>query len=164
VVRGFGGRALLLVYELYVAPDRTLKVWSPAGGLQSAPINESAGVVVPNDGVGHLRVEVSARANSSLIVRVGGSDRITIGGLAGATSGKQRYLRVGIDHYDTAAAEERVTVYHSAVGYSGDDWLGAADGSTPPYGDFFDGSYGDGAFCPVCDLTLSSDGVLTARI
>ena len=35
------------VYELYVAPDRTLRLWSPPGGLSSGSINQSTGQVVP---------------------------------------------------------------------------------------------------------------------
>jgi hypothetical protein len=122
-----------LVYELYAGTDRVLQLWSPAGGLRSTEINLSTGVVVPNDG-SSLTVEVSAQKNSSIVVRVNGSDKITVTGLSGATTGNQRYLRAGIDHYDSASATDPVTVYHSSLGVASDNWLGSgttSGGSTP---------------------------------
>ena len=69
-------------------------------------------------------VEVSAQANSSLVVRVDGTDRLTVTGLSGATSGNQRSLRAGIDHYDAAGAQI-VTANHTSVAVSQTTWLGA---------------------------------------
>jgi hypothetical protein len=114
-----------LVYELYISPNRTLNLWSPAGGLQASSINQSTGVIVPNDGTSTLQVEVSALANNSLIVRINGIDKITLTGLAGANTGNQRYLRAGIDHYDTATSNESVTTTHTYVAITQTTWLGA---------------------------------------
>ena len=69
-----------LVYELYLGSDRALRLYSPAGGLRSTSIVASTGVVVPNNGSSSIRVEVSALKSSSIIVRVDGVDRITLGG------------------------------------------------------------------------------------
>jgi lysophospholipase L1-like esterase len=120
-----------LVYELYVAKDRTLRLWSPTAGLRSASINISTGVVVPNDGSSSIVVEVSALANSSAIVRVGGTDRISLTGLSGATTGNQRYLRIGIDHYDAQTTSETVVATHASVGYSQSGWLGQSTAGPP---------------------------------
>ena len=119
-----------LVYELYAGSDRILRLWSAAGGLRSTSINASTGVVVPNNG-SSIRVEVSALANSSVIVRVDGVDRITLTGLAGATSGNQRTLRAGSDHYD-GSSSQAVTSDHTFVGTSQTTWLGAPGGSPSP--------------------------------
>jgi len=114
-----------LVYELYLSANRTLFLYSPARALRSASINLSTGIQVPNDG-SPTRIEVSARANQSVVVRVGGSDRITLSGLTGATSANQDLLRAGIDHYDTSTSSEVVRLYHGAVAWSQAGWLGAA--------------------------------------
>jgi hypothetical protein len=111
-----------LVWEIYVdGSTRQLNLWSPAGGLGSSALNQSTGVVA--DGQSH-RIEVSALPNNSVVVRIDGQDRITIGGLSGSTSGNLRFLRVGIDHYDTGTASEHVSISHSDVGVSTVDWLG----------------------------------------
>jgi lysophospholipase L1-like esterase len=120
-----------LVYELYVAPDRSLNLWSPAGGLRAGSILASTGVSVPNDG-STIQVEVSALANGSIVVRVAGVDRVTLTGLSGATTGNQRYLRAGIDHYDSASSNEPVSTVHTYVGLSQTTWLGAPGGTAPP--------------------------------
>ena len=112
-----------LVYELYLASDRSLRLWSPAGGLRSTAIIASTGVFVPNDGTSSIRVEVSALVNSSVIVRVDGVDRITLTGLSGGTTGNQRFLRAGIDHYDGSSSQP-VTVRHTHVATSQTTWLG----------------------------------------
>jgi len=111
-----------LVYELYAGSDRVLRLWSPAGGLRSSSLNLSTGVLVPNNG-SSLRVEVSALASSSVIVRVDGVDRITVNGLAGATTGNQRYLRAGVDHYDGGSSQP-VSIDHTYVASSQVTWLG----------------------------------------
>ncbi len=120
-----------LVYELYLGSDRILRLYSPAGGLRSTSIVASTGVVVPNNGSSSLVVEVSALKSSSIIVRVDGVDRITLGGLSGGTTGNQRYLRVGSDHYDGSSSQP-VTSDHTYVGSSQTTWLGAPGGGPPP--------------------------------
>ena len=117
-----------LVYELYVdGSNKTIRVWSPPGGLGSSPINADTGVAV-TDGAAH-RIEVSARANDSLVVRVDGSDRVSLTGLSGASTGNQATLRAGVDHYDTSGTSDGVTVYHSSVGATTIDWLGTRSSS-----------------------------------
>jgi LmbE family N-acetylglucosaminyl deacetylase len=114
-----------LIYEVYVGPDRVLRVFSPSGGLRASSINSSTGVVVPNDGSSTIRVEVAAGRNDVLDVRVDGVDRIVMTGLAGATSGNQRYVRAGIDHYDTSTTSEIVTAVHASIAVGQSGWLGA---------------------------------------
>jgi hypothetical protein len=125
-----------LVYEIFVAgADRTVRFYSPAGGLRGTSISASTGIVVPNTGTNSLRVEVSALRNSSVIVRVNGIDKVTLTGLTGATSGGQRYLLAGIQHYDTSSTADPKTTYSGFVGVSQTTWLGAPAGSvdtTPP--------------------------------
>ncbi|MGZ4314305.1 MAG: DUF11 domain-containing protein [Gaiellaceae bacterium] len=112
-----------LVWEIYVdGSNRQISLWSPAGGLGSSAINQSTGVAM--DGQSH-NVEVSALPNDSVVVRVDGQDRITDTGLSGSTSGKLRFLRVGIDHYDTGTTNEPISISHSDVGVSTLGWLGS---------------------------------------
>jgi hypothetical protein len=118
-----------LVYELYLTPGRVLNLWSPAGGLRATSINESTGVVVPNNGT-KIRAEVSALKNDSVIVRVDGVDKITLTGLTSATTGDQQFLRVGIDHFD-GASPTTVSIDHTFVA-NGADWLGSPGGEPPP--------------------------------
>ncbi|MDQ3380600.1 MAG: hypothetical protein M3546_09825, partial [Actinomycetota bacterium] len=113
-----------IVYELYLASDRSLRLWSRAGGLRSTSINLSTGVLVPNDGSSSIRVEVSAQASSSVIVRVDDVQKISLIGLSGATSGNQRYLYAGIDHYD-GSSSQAVSSEHTYVGTSQSTWLGS---------------------------------------
>jgi hypothetical protein len=113
-----------LVYELYLDSSRTIELWSPPGGLRASSVNLSTGVVVPNDGSSSVRVEVSALANSSLVVRVNDVDKITLTGLSGASSGNQRFLRAGVDHYDGSSTSP-VSIVHGSVGVSQTTWLGA---------------------------------------
>ena len=121
-----------LVYELYVGSDRSLRLWSPAGGLRSSSINLSTGVVVPNNGSSSIRVEVSALATSSVIVRVDGVDRITLTGLAGATSGNQRYLRAGIDHYDGSSSQPVTSEHTTSAPARRPGWGRRAARRSPP--------------------------------
>ena len=111
-----------LVYELYVAPDRTLRLFSPARGLAARSLNVTTGVSVA-DGRAH-RIEVSAAVDRSVEVRVDGRDRVSAPGLSGAPMRTLRYLRVGIDHYDGSGAAVRV--FHSSVALSQVAWLGAS--------------------------------------
>lgn len=125
-----------LIYELYADSDRILHLWSPAGGLRASVVNESTGVAVPNDGSRVLRVEVSSAANGSVVIRIDGVDRLTVSNLSGATTGNSRYLRAGIDHYDTHGTGDTATAYHSALGVTTRGWLGdrgaASGASTAP--------------------------------
>ncbi len=112
-----------LVWEIYVdGSNRQISLWSPAGGLGSSAINQSTGVAM--DGQNH-NVEVSALPNDSVVVRVDGQDRVTDTGLSGSTSGNLRFLRVGIDHYDTGTTNEPISISHSDVGVSTLGWLGS---------------------------------------
>ena len=112
-----------LVWEIYIdGSNRQISLWSPAGGLGSSAINQSTGVVM--DGQSHS-VEVSALPNDSVVVRVDGQDRITLTGLSGSTSGNLRFLRIGIDHYDTGTSSEPISISHSDVGVSTLGWLGS---------------------------------------
>jgi hypothetical protein len=108
-----------------------LRLWSPAGGLGASSLNLSTGSVVPNDGTSSIRVEVSALASGSVTVRVNGVDRITVGTLSGATSGNERFLDVGIDHYDTSTTNEPVATVHASVAESQAGWLGAPSSGPP---------------------------------
>ena len=65
-----------------------------------------------------------------MIVRVDGVDRITLTGLSGGTSGNQRFLRAGIDHYDGSSGQP-VTVRHTHVATSQTTWLGPPGGGPP---------------------------------
>jgi hypothetical protein len=111
------------LWELYVrGTDRQLCLWSPAGALRSTSINLCSGVVLPNDGTAR-RVEVSAQANGSVVVRIDGIDRITQTGLTGGTSAPVQIVRAGIDHFDGSAVLP-VTVRHGNVAISTTDWVG----------------------------------------
>jgi LmbE family N-acetylglucosaminyl deacetylase len=113
-----------LVYELYIGADRILRLWSPPGGLRATSINASTGVAVPNDGSATIRVEVAAGRDDVLDVRVDDADTIVVGGLGGATTGNQRFLRAGIDHYDANTTNDPVTAVHTAIGIGQSGWLG----------------------------------------
>ena len=121
-----------LIWELYVdGSNRQLSLWSPAGGLSSTAINDSTGVTL--DGQPH-RVEVNALPNDSVVVRVDGQDRITVNSLSGSTAGNARFLRVGIDHYDTGTSNEPISVSHANAGVSTIGWLGDRVASAPSTG------------------------------
>ncbi len=123
-----------VVYELYLDPNRRLRLYSPAGGLRSNTLNSSTGVVVPNDGSSTVRVEVSAEAGKSVTVRVDGVTRISLN-LKNATSGNQRYLRAGIDHYDSTGTTDTITTLHTDVAVTQIDWPdvpGAPTSTDPP--------------------------------
>jgi hypothetical protein len=112
-----------LVYELYLDSARSLRLFSPAGGLRGSTLNANTGVIVPNDGSASV-IEVSALASDSVTVRVDGVERYSLS-LRGATTGSQRYLRAGIDHYDGSTTVEPVGVLHTYVGVGQSNWLGA---------------------------------------
>ena len=66
-----------------------------------------------------------------MTVRVDDVDRIALAQLAGATTGHQRYLHVGIDHYDAQTTSETVIVAHASVAYGQTGWLGPPAPSPP---------------------------------
>jgi hypothetical protein len=103
-----------LIWELYLAQDRTLRLWSPPGGLRSRLINLTTGFTVPTDGKG-LRLEVSSVPRGALVVRVGGVPRILVRRLSGASTGAALTLRAGIDHYDGESADDPVRVVHQGL-------------------------------------------------
>jgi hypothetical protein len=45
-------------------------------------------------------------------------------GLSGANTGSQRYLRAGIDHFDTDRTTDGVSVQHTRLGATSVGWLG----------------------------------------
>jgi hypothetical protein len=116
-----------LVYEIYVAPDRSIRLWSPEGGLRSSSINASTGIAAGDTA---RPVEVSALKNDSIVVRVDGVDTITVTGLSGASTGNQRYLAAGIDHYDATTTAESVHASHAMLGASTLGWLGTRTSAT----------------------------------
>jgi hypothetical protein len=122
------------IYELYLGPDRTLRLWSPPGGLRAAALNVNSGIAVANDSSTFRRIEVSALRNDSVVVRVDGVDRISVSGLSGATTGNARYLRAGIDHYDTAGTADGVGVFHNSIGITTSGWLGDRAATTTTAG------------------------------
>ena len=112
-----------LVHEIYVrGADRQICLWSPAGGLRSTSVNLCSGIALATDGTPR-RIEVSAQVNSSVVVRIDGVDLITVTGLTGGTTGLQRTVRVGIDHYDGSSTAQ-VRVVHSQVAVSTVTWVG----------------------------------------
>ncbi len=121
-----------LIYELYIAPDRTLRIYSPSGGISELGENSTTGVVVPNDGATAVRVEVAALANSSMVVRVNGVDKLTFDPLARATTGNPRFLRVGIDHYGAPATNDPISVVHASVAVTQAGWPGAPASPSAP--------------------------------
>jgi tetratricopeptide (TPR) repeat protein len=105
-----------LVYEIYISDrDRTIRLWSPPGGLGATAINLSTDVALPKAGSDGRRIEVFAHANQSAVVRVDGKPRIKLGDLSGAKTSPQRYLRVGIVGYDDWSTYGNVRVVHRAV-------------------------------------------------
>jgi hypothetical protein len=111
-----------VVYQV-VATEAThrIVVVSPAGGLTKDGLRLDTGARL---GGTSKRIEVSAKANDSVIVRVDGKVTNNVTGLAGATSRGQRSLRVGIVNYGGSGART-VTVFHRAVGVSTAGWLGS---------------------------------------
>jgi lysophospholipase L1-like esterase len=103
-----------VIYQLYLNQARVLRLLSPAGGLGSTSINESAGVTVPNDGTS-IEVEVSALRNDSVVVRVNGVETVNVANLSGATTANPRRLHVGILQY-AGTSTSPVTVRHAGVG------------------------------------------------
>src|SRR5262249_33451132 len=73
-----------IILEIYLAPDRTIHLWSAAGSLSSGSINLASSYGVPNSGTSRRLIEVSAAPNDSVIVRIDGSDAMTQSGLSGA--------------------------------------------------------------------------------
>ncbi len=104
-----------LIVELYVDRDRILYLWSPPGGVRAEELNVSTNAVVPNNGTDLLPVEIALAQGKSLEVRASGTRRLAIRELRAATTGTPRFLRVGIDHYDTDRRTDPVGVIHNRV-------------------------------------------------
>lgn len=105
-----------LVCELYVSgDDRTMRLWSPKGGLSSASINVTTGFTVPNDGSSLLDVEISVLRNKSATISVGGRVRARVGGLRAARTVRPRFLRLGIDHYDDGRDVAAITMVYRGI-------------------------------------------------
>jgi O-antigen ligase len=104
-----------LIYEIYLeAQTETVRLWSPEGGLDRRSLNEDSGVVVRPGDMRWTRVDVAARADVSVVVRVNGRERIRREDLGGASTGAPRYLRAGVIAYggDTL---DHVTVRHADI-------------------------------------------------
>jgi hypothetical protein len=122
----------LPVYELYLDRDRVVRLRSPAGGLAGDAIDASTGIATPADGLGSLELQVTAKPNSGVSVRVGGVTRIDLRGLSGATNVNQATIVAGVVAYDAAAGEQlgvvqdelrgRVAASPTAVARAWDLW------------------------------------------
>ena len=120
-----------IFYQLSIATDRRLVVFSPPGGLRATQISTKTSVVIPTDGT-ERRVEVSALRNDSLILRVDGVDRLTVSGLTGATTTAPTRLRAGIIRYGGTSTNDPQTTQHRAVDTSTTGWLGDPGSDAPP--------------------------------
>jgi hypothetical protein len=120
-----------IVYQLSIATDRRLVVYSPPGGLRATQISNKTSVVIPADGT-ERRIEVSALRNASLILRVDGVDRLTVSGLTGATTTAPTRLRAGIIRYGGSSTNDPQTAWHRAVDTSSTGWLGEPGSDAPP--------------------------------
>lgn len=109
-----------LVYNVVAGPSRTIAVVSPAGGLDADKLRLDTGVPL---GGGARRIEVSAKANSSLAVRVDGRLTNLRDGFSGARTEGQRFVRVGIVNY-TGNSDRTVTAAQHGIGISTAGWLG----------------------------------------
>lgn len=104
-----------LIYEIYLAAQtETVRLWSPEGGLDRRSLNEDSGVVVRSGDTRWTRVDVAARADVSVVVRVNGKERIRREDLGGASTGAPRYLRAGIIAYGGDRLD-RVTVRQADI-------------------------------------------------
>jgi hypothetical protein len=103
-----------LICELYVAPDSTLRLWSPAGGLRSSEINVSTGVQVPR-GAASLPIDLSIGKQRAVVLKVAGTRRLVVNGLTGSRTGPPRLLRLGIDHYDADGSARPVRLRHERI-------------------------------------------------
>ncbi|MBX5475100.1 MAG: hypothetical protein IRZ20_08810, partial [Thermoleophilia bacterium] len=106
-------RSGTVLYEIYVAPDRSLHLWSPAGSLQAAATSRSLGASVPSFDERALPLSISLAPRRSLVVRVDGRARLRLPA-RGARSADAASLRVGIDHYDGSPGN-LVVVAHRGI-------------------------------------------------
>jgi hypothetical protein len=103
-----------LVFEIYVRQeDRTLRLFSPEGGLSAESLNASTEVELPADGRPR-RLEVVAEPGVGVLVVVDGRSRLELSDLEGARTRPQRYLRVGALSYN-GVSQEPVVAYHADV-------------------------------------------------
>ncbi len=112
-----------LVYELRAEADRSITFFSPSGGLAANAIEAPTGIELPQSGQAR-RIEVSALANDSVVVRIDGIDRTVVTDLSGASTGRPRYIRAGIVSYIGTVSPHSELVRHDGVGVSGVRWLG----------------------------------------
>lgn len=112
-----------LVYELVADENRVITFRSPAQALSADRIDLATGVRLPLFGRAR-RLEVSARANDSVVVRVDGVQRLAVAGLSGATTGNQRYIRAGLMSRNGRSPAGRTYARHDGVGVSRVRWLG----------------------------------------
>ena len=73
-----------------------------------------------------LRARQTAPSSCASTVSIGSRSRVSAGG----TTGNQRFLRAGIDHYDGSSGQP-VAVRHTYVATSQTAWLGAPGGGPP---------------------------------
>jgi polysaccharide lyase-like protein len=112
----------VLVYQVVASSsDRTITVVGPPGGLDGDGFRLDSGIVL---GPKPRRIEVAAKANDSIAVRVDGRLTNLLDGLRGARTTGQRFVRAGIVNYSGSAAK-KATVVHRSVGASTAGWLGA---------------------------------------
>jgi Polysaccharide lyase len=103
----------VVVWEIYVAPDGSLRLWSPPGALKTVAVNRQLGVLAPALDSAPARLAVQLTPRRSLVVRVGGRAVLSLSKLT-AASGRGSTLRVGVDHYDGSAGNA-IVVLHSGV-------------------------------------------------
>ncbi len=108
-----------VIFELVADPDRQLRLYSPAGGLRSRPLDIAAGATVPNDGVSGVAVDI-VRLKNGISVYVNGVRTIQLTGLTGATTSAPRYLAVGVVRYGAPPSAAPLTAVHAQVSVSSD--------------------------------------------
>ena len=111
-----------LVYELVAQPDRSIALRSPAGGLTADAVVAPTEVKLPLNGAAR-RVEVSALADDSVLVRIDGVDRVVLTDLQGAETSYQRYIQVGVLNHQPNDSSHRTVVRHDGIGVSAARWL-----------------------------------------
>ncbi len=152
------------VLEVSIDSDRKVGIYSPAGGLRSTDLGGDTGVVVPNDGVGTVRIEVAVLKNDSVVVRVNGVEKLSIGGLTGATTSNPRYLRAGITGYN-GSDPDPLSMQISRVGVSTHGWMYERTTELPSGGTGdrprANGFSADGAFpgCATCSVEFTERGI-----
>ncbi len=155
--------------EVSIDSDRKLGLYSPTGGLRSTDLGGSTDVVVPNDGESTVRLELSMLKNDSVVVRVNGVEKLSIGGLSGATTSAPRYLRAGIVGYNGSSTTD-IGVHHRDVGITSAGWLYGRTTAAPTGGagdvPLFSALSADGSFpaCASCDVAFADKGSVQATV